>query len=175
MVNLEITTTRNNVAGILFYVVNVDSTNGSCRDQLLVKKMVGWNELFPLPFLPNFMSMICLIWNCRGAGNNTFKRNMHDLISLHHLDVLVLVETKVALSFMGEFFNCRQFTASSFTDPVGRAGGIWVLWNPKMVNVSAFDVTNQAIHATVQKANFEEWVFSAIYGSTNLAARDLLW
>lgn len=137
--------------------------------------MVGWNELLPLPFLSKVLSMICLVWNCRGAGNNTFRRNMHELINLHHPDVLVLVETKIPLSDMGEFFNRRHFTASSFTDPVGRSGGIWVLWNPESANISALEVTNQAIHVTVQKANFEEWVFSAIYGSTNPAARDLLW
>jgi len=86
-----------------------------------------------------------------------------------------LVETKVPLSTLNEFFKNKGFTASSYSDPVGRSGGIWVLWDPARVNVSAVEVTNQVIHATIARADFEEWVFSAVYGSTNPVARDLMW
>lgn len=36
-------------------------------------------------------------------------------------------------------------------------------------------MTNQVIHATISRTDFEDWVFSAVYGSTNPVARDLMW
>ncbi|KAH7864210.1 hypothetical protein Vadar_027048 [Vaccinium darrowii] len=100
---------------------------------------------------------------------------MDDLLKNHGPDLLVLVETKVPLSSMNDFFKKRGFNASSFSDPIGRAGGIWVLWDSRKVTVSAVEVTNQVIHATISRADFDDWIFSAVYGSTNPTARDLMW
>lgn len=84
-----------------------------------VKKLVGWNELLPLPYLHKHFSMICLIWNCRGAGNSVFRRTMADLLRNHNPDFLVLVETKVPFATLNEFFKSKGFTASSYSGPVG--------------------------------------------------------
>ncbi|KAH7854791.1 hypothetical protein Vadar_017858 [Vaccinium darrowii] len=100
---------------------------------------------------------------------------MSDLLINHGPDILVLVETKVPFSSMNDFFKSNGFNANSFSNPVGRSGGIWVLWDSMKVNVSAVEVTNQVIHATISRADFEDWVFSAVYGSTNLMACDLMW
>lgn len=75
----------------------------------------------PLPQL-DLLSMDLLIWNCRGAGNNKFKRNMRDLVQIHKPDLVVLMETKVEFKAMGLFFNGMGFTASAYVDPIGRSG-----------------------------------------------------
>ncbi|KAH7843109.1 hypothetical protein Vadar_012712 [Vaccinium darrowii] len=90
-------------------------------------------------------------------------------------DVLVLVETKVPLASLTDFFSKKGFTANSFSDPVGHFGGIWVLWNPINVAVSAVEVTSQAIHATISRVDCEEWIFTAVYGSPNPTCKDLMW
>ncbi|KAH7859872.1 hypothetical protein Vadar_006549 [Vaccinium darrowii] len=69
----------------------------------------------------------------------------------------------------------KYVTANSFSDPVGRSGGIWVLWNPINVAVFAVEVTSQAIHATISRVDCEEWIFTAVYGSPNPTCRDLMW
>ncbi|KAI8020721.1 hypothetical protein LOK49_LG03G03476 [Camellia lanceoleosa] len=89
--------------------------------------------------------------------------------------MLVLMETKVGLSSMGMFFNNMGFTASSNVEPTGRAGGIWVLWDLNQVGFRVYEATFQAIHVTMQKEDFEEWVLSAIYASPNARQRDELW
>ncbi|KAH7837957.1 hypothetical protein Vadar_020054 [Vaccinium darrowii] len=68
---------------------------------------------------------------------------MADLFKNHNPDFLVLVETKVPFATLNEFFKSKGFTARSYSDPVGRSGGIWVLWDPARVNVSVVEVTNQ--------------------------------
>lgn len=63
-----------------------------------------------------------LTWNCRGAGNDNFKRNFRDIIHEHKPEVIALLETKVALNSMGMFFKNLGLTAATHVDPTGRAG-----------------------------------------------------
>ncbi|KAI7991201.1 hypothetical protein LOK49_LG12G00888 [Camellia lanceoleosa] len=120
-------------------------------------------------------SMKILIWNCRGAGNNTFKRNLRELLNIHKPEILVLMETKVPFSSLGNFFNNLGFSASTVVDPVGRMGGIWMLWDTAHVNVRTSSVSNQFIQATIHREDYEEWIFSAVYASPNPANRETLW
>lgn len=125
----------------------------------------------------NFPSMDLLkllIRNCRGAGNKTFKRNLVEILRSHKPEILILMETKVAFSKMGNFFNRLGFTASTIVGPIGRVGGIWILWDTNHVNVRASSVGPQVIHATIPKEDYEEWVLAAVYASPNPLLRDLV-
>ncbi|KAL7249819.1 hypothetical protein ACSBR1_011904 [Camellia fascicularis] len=59
---------------------------------------------------------------------------MKELLHLHKLEILILMETKVTFSSIGNFFNNLGFSASTIVDPVGRSGGIWLIWNTNHVN-----------------------------------------
>ncbi|CAL5359793.1 unnamed protein product [Camellia sinensis] len=104
------------------------------EDQTNARSILGLPEVANWPTLP-LLSMELLIWNCRGAGNDQFRRNLHELVQMHKPDMLILLETKVGLHKMGMFFNNLGYTASSHIDPTGRSGGIWLLWNPNQINV----------------------------------------
>ncbi|KAI8010911.1 hypothetical protein LOK49_LG06G02303 [Camellia lanceoleosa] len=119
--------------------------------------------------------MIVMLWNCRGAGNKIFKRNFRELIRVHRPNVVALFETKVPFSSIGLFFNHMGFTASTIVDPVGRVRGIWLIWDPTQVSVSAYIANSQVIQATVKRKNFEEWVLVAIYASPNPGMCQNLW
>ncbi|KAI8004098.1 hypothetical protein LOK49_LG08G00289 [Camellia lanceoleosa] len=127
------------------------------------------------PIFPSMDLLRLLFWNCRGAGNNTFKRNLVEIIKAHKPEILVLMETKVALSKLANFFNRLGFTASTIIDPVGRVGGIWIIWDTSQVNVRASTVNPQVIYATVHKEDYEEWVLAVVYASSNPTLRDQLW
>ncbi|KAL7209332.1 hypothetical protein ACSBR1_030960 [Camellia fascicularis] len=116
-----------------------------------------------------------LFWNCWGASNNNFKHNLTEIIKTHKPEILVLLETKVPFSKMGNFFNRLGLTASTIVDPIGRVGGIWIVWDTSQVIMRASSVTPQAIHATIHKADYDEWVLTAIYASPNPVMRDHLW
>lgn len=117
-----------------------------------------------------------LVWNCRGAGNNTFRNTFSELVNTYHPDVVALLETKFCIiSSMGMFFNNKGFTSASYVDPIGKAGGIWLLWDPGQVKVTTTHITNQVIHATISKDPFEEWLLSAVYASPNPRSRESLW
>ncbi|KAL7247368.1 hypothetical protein ACSBR2_002308 [Camellia fascicularis] len=119
--------------------------------------------------------MDLFIWNCRGAGNARFRRNLRELVRLHQPDMMVLMETKVEISTMGMFFNNLGYTASTHVDPIGRSGGIWLLWNPSQLNVRVQNASSQIITATISRQDYPDWVLSAIYASPNICLRDELW
>ncbi|KAL7228900.1 hypothetical protein ACSBR2_007568 [Camellia fascicularis] len=118
--------------------------------------------------------MDLFIWNCRGAGNARFRRNLRELVRLHQPDMMVLMETKVEISTMGMFFNNLGYTASTHVDPIGRSGGIWLLWNPSQLNVRVQNASSQIITATISRQDYPDWVLSAIYASPNIRLRDEL-
>ncbi|KAI7996413.1 hypothetical protein LOK49_LG10G01686 [Camellia lanceoleosa] len=135
------------------------------RIRTIVKDLVTDS---PLQF-PSMDLLKLLFWNCRGAGNNNFKRNFVEIIRTHKPEIIILMETKVTFSSMGDFFNRLGFTASTFVDPVGRVGGIWIIWDTNHVNVRASSVSSQAIHATIHKEDFEEWVLAAVMPAQTLS------
>lgn len=85
----------------------------------------------------------------------------------HNPYVVALLEIKVSFVSMGNFFESFNRLASKIVDPVGRVGRIWILWNPNNVDIQPVHLSPQAIHVTVAKRNFEDWVFTAVYGSLN--------
>ncbi|KAI7988231.1 hypothetical protein LOK49_LG13G01142 [Camellia lanceoleosa] len=87
----------------------------------------------------------------------------------------VPMETKVQLSSMGLFFNKLSFTASTHMDPVGKCGGIWMLWDPFKSTVMALDANSQVIHAKIKRDNFSDWILSAMYASPIPRSHDALW
>jgi hypothetical protein len=44
----------------------------------------------------NILSMKILLWNCRGAGNPSFRRNFAELMRSHQPIIVVLVKTKIS-------------------------------------------------------------------------------
>ncbi|KAI8027305.1 hypothetical protein LOK49_LG02G02848 [Camellia lanceoleosa] len=111
------------------------TTRSTALSQTLVRNMGGLSPSEPLPHLPTCPSMNIMLWNCRGAGNKTFRRNFKEITRTHRPEVVALFETKVLFSSMGLFFNNLGYTASTIVDPVGRVGGIWLLWNPTHVSL----------------------------------------
>ncbi|KAI8013561.1 hypothetical protein LOK49_LG05G01094 [Camellia lanceoleosa] len=142
-------------------------------NQEKVRDISGLSSLDQFPIFPNRSSMDVMLWNCRGAGNKVFKRNFRELIRVHRPDVVALFETKVTFSSMGLFFNNLGFTSSTVVDPIGRVGGIWLIWNPTQVSVSAYVATSQVIQATIKRENFKEWILSVVYASPNISRHKL--
>ncbi|KAI7980987.1 hypothetical protein LOK49_Contig84G00005 [Camellia lanceoleosa] len=116
------------------HMVDVKPTRPLKDDQRSVRNILGLSEIEDWPNL-KMSAMDMIIWNCRGAGNARFRRTLWELVSLHKPDMLILMETKVELHTMGMFFNNLGYTASTHVDPIGRSGGIWLLWNPSQANV----------------------------------------
>lgn len=60
------------------------------------------------------------------------------------------METKVTFSSLGNFNNLG-FSTSTMVDPIGRMGGIWMLWDTDHANVLTSSVPSQYIQATIHR------------------------
>ncbi|KAI8011058.1 hypothetical protein LOK49_LG06G03032 [Camellia lanceoleosa] len=143
-------------------------------DQKSVRSILGLLETESWPTY-QMSSMDLLIWNCRGAGNDRFRRNLRELVQMHKPDMLILMETKVELNSMGMFFNNLGYTASTHVDPIERSGGIWLLWIPSLLNVQVNEASSQMITTTISRQEYPEWILAAIYASSNPRMQDELW
>lgn len=69
--------------------------------RIRVYKLLGFNRQASLHDNLSMDSFNLLIWNCRGAGIDNFKRNFKDLIRSHNPEIVGLLETKVSFRTMG--------------------------------------------------------------------------
>lgn len=73
--------------------------------RIRVYKLLGFNRQASLRDNLFMDSFNLLIWNCRGAGIDNFKRNFKDLIRSHNPEIVGLLETKVSFRTMGTIFK----------------------------------------------------------------------
>lgn len=96
-------------------------------------------------------------------------------LMLINLILLVSWKLKLVCPLWGSFFINLGLTESVSVDPLGRSGGVWVLWDPKKVSVTTIKMNTQVIHVNVKKNNFQDWVLSTVYASPLPRNRDVLW
>ena len=92
----------------------------------------------------------------QAALNPNFRRSITDLINCHSHSLLIVTETRVGGARAKEITDSLPFDGAMHTDTIGYDGGIWLLWNSDVVDVSILAATEQEIHAVikVQSSNF---------------------
>lgn len=101
--------------------------------------------------------MKIMLWNCRGAHNQEFCRNLQFLLTWNNLSILCLTETKMA-------DHTDLLTKYNYTDLIqvaaqGQSGVIVLLWRTNELAVNPVAVTSQEIHASVQVNKAPPWFF----------------
>ena len=75
------------------------------------------------------VTMILLSWNCRGLENHTAVRDLCQLVKEKKPTFVFLIETKSYKNKMEALRRKLRFTCLFFVDPVGRSGGLTLLWH----------------------------------------------
>ncbi|XP_070016761.1 uncharacterized protein [Nicotiana sylvestris] len=100
--------------------------------------------------------MKILLWNCRGANNPIFRRNLDAILHANTPSVLALTENRMAdhdiLLQQLPFTDLLQVPASGFS------GEIALLWNNHEVTIEPMVLTEQEIHATVKELEVTRFV-----------------
>ncbi|GLT89654.1 hypothetical protein SLE2022_076310 [Rubroshorea leprosula] len=76
---------------------------------------------------------------------------------------------------MSSLISKLNFDSSTKVDAQGFSGGIWVLWNSYVGEVSMLERTAQMITVLVKCPHLEPWIFSAVYASPTPSIREQLW
>ncbi|KAL8153455.1 hypothetical protein V2J09_011215 [Rumex salicifolius] len=118
------------------------------------------NSLFPMKNI----SMV--FWNTRGVGNAIFLSSINELIRLHDISIIVLVETRVSRLRADRICGQIGFNGALHVDVQGFVGGIWLLWH-----------TSNIGHITVEiyRCGEEPWLLSTIYAAPQANKRLHLW
>lgn len=88
-----------------------------------------------------------MLWNCRGANNNDFRRNFHSLLDYHSPTLVVLFETHMHdhTVLRDDFY----FTNFYEVPATGQAGGIVILWHDNLLAVENLAMTEQEVHVMI--------------------------
>jgi len=116
------------------------------------------------------------VWNCRGAMKPSFRSTIHDLTNFHSPGIVVVTETRISGSRAGEILRTLPYDGIHTTNPIGYAGGIWLLCHRDMVGMDVLTATKQEIHAIFKVLSSPSpWLLSSIYGSPRFEERQILW
>lgn len=95
-----------------------------------------------------------------------------DLVRDFTPTILIVTKTRVGGSRTKEIMDRLPFNGAIHVDTVGYTGGIWLLWNSDVVEITQLASTEQEIHALVQVSSSSlSWIIYTIYASPRL----ILW
>ncbi|XP_059064693.1 uncharacterized protein LOC131856787 [Cryptomeria japonica] len=120
--------------------------------------------------------MRIVTWNVRGLVASD-KRGMlkRHLVKIA-IDIVLIQETKCISEDIDKLIRfCKEWNGI-FSPAFGRAGGLGILWNPSLVNITKSFEEKQGLSCQVQhrlsKLELELW---NIYGPTNSQEKAKLW
>jgi hypothetical protein len=92
------------------------------------------------------MSIIC--WNCRGLGNHSAVRDLHQMVKEKRPTLVFLMETLLCNKKADFLIIKLNFDYMFVVDRVGRSGGLILLWNAH-TNVMIHNFSRCHINAIV--------------------------
>ncbi|KAL0016452.1 hypothetical protein SO802_003521 [Lithocarpus litseifolius] len=120
--------------------------------------------------------MNIIVWNSRGILKPNFQNHVRELTRVHDPALFVVMETHLGGERAKEITDRLSYEGAIHTNTIGRAGGLWVLWNSDKAELFQLTSIEQEIHVSVKVYNSKfTWIFSTVYASPRLAERSILW
>ncbi|KAF7812326.1 reverse transcriptase [Senna tora] len=127
------------------------------------------------PYCDTFMDFNILCWNARGAASAEFRQVFMDLKNRYSPNVVFIYETRVGSNGAKSILNNLGYSGYFKVDLLGYAGGLWVLWNSREINLTVQGSTFQEIHATLEVRDQPLMLISFIYANPLLERRRFVW
>ncbi|KAK8930530.1 hypothetical protein KSP39_PZI016989 [Platanthera zijinensis] len=117
-----------------------------------------------------------LFWNCRGASKLTSRARLHELVCAYHPIAVLLLETR------RQAFNRRDIDKLIGRNwrfevvlPLGKSGGIVLLWLDDIIRVSNVVKNQQFLLASILSSTGSTWQLEAVYASKSMQRRCVVW
>ncbi|KAF7837230.1 uncharacterized protein G2W53_005712 [Senna tora] len=114
-------------------------------------------------------------WNVRGAASDDFRRVFRDIARRHNPSVVLLTETRVTGDRADGIISTLGYDGFHKVDPMGFAGGLWLLWDTAKVNLIVLGSSFQGITATLEVSNHNPFLVTFVYASPDKTKRTTLW
>lgn len=115
-----------------------------------------------------------LIWNVRRAAKRHFARSIRDLVRLHHIQVLAILEPQISGDRALATINRLGFDHYYVVDAYGFLGGLWFLWHDLEVHFQIVECSHHSITALIAH-NTHKWLFTTVYANPSASLRKNLW
>lgn len=120
--------------------------------------------------------MTILIWNVRGLNRPSMQAEIRTKIQKMKLDLVILLETRVKQtsyhSVSSSVVPNGWMESSNMND--GSSARIWILWNPRVTQVTISSKSAQCMHCEIKYGDLV-FFLSACYGFNNYIQRKDLW
>jgi hypothetical protein len=118
--------------------------------------------------------MTLLSWNCRGLGSPQAVRDLCQLAKENRARILFLMETKCSKVRIEMVRVKLGFTGAFTVDPVGRSGGLALLWKEEQ-EVEIQNFSRRHINAIIMEEGVQPWKLTGFYGHPEWAKRHEAW
>ena len=124
------------------------------------------------------MKIKILSWNVRGVNNSEKRKVIKQFIRDQRVDLVCLQETKVQNMNlrMVRSLGARRFLDWVSVDAMGSAGGILLMWDKRILEVS--ETVCGIFTASCSFRNVEDgfqWIFIGVYGSVLANLKEDMW
>lgn len=108
-------------------------------------------------------------------GSKESWRVLWDMITVRKPDILVLLEPKISGGKADMVCSKLHFDEWVRVECQGLSGGIWLFWKPGVVSLRVISSNPQFLNCCIDYGESKHWFLSLVYGSPNVASRNLLW
>lgn len=115
-----------------------------------------------------------LAWNVRGAASSDFRRVFVNLVGRHKPNLVLLTKTRVGGDRAEQIISNLGYQAWFKVDPMGYAGGLWLLWDSSQIKLTVHGNTFQEIHTSAEVCGCPSVFISFVYASPVRARRKIL-
>ncbi|XP_048422575.1 uncharacterized protein LOC125469371 [Pyrus x bretschneideri] len=115
-----------------------------------------------------------MVWNVRGAGGKPFSVTAKDLVRLNKVNIFAILEPRISGERAIEVIKGLGFSNYYVVDANGFSGGVWLLWNNEVVNLTVVACSSQTITAVVMDGQIQ-WMLTVVYASPCPRVRSHLW
>ena len=118
--------------------------------------------------------MSCVIWNCRGLGNQLAVQELVEVVQAKAPSVVFLAETLADEARLDYVKDRIRFDKKIFVQRVNKGGGLALFWNIDIeVDIESSSLNH--IDATISKSSGEAWHFTGFYGEPKTHMRHESW
>ena len=118
--------------------------------------------------------MSCIVWNCRGLGNQLTVQELVDLVQAKGLAVMFLAETLADEARLDYVKDRIHFDIKFFVQRENRGGGLVLYWkNDIEVEVESSSLSH--IDTVINKNSGKAWRFTDFYGNPETHRRSESW
>lgn len=116
-----------------------------------------------------------LVWNCWGVGTWGTLRYLQELIKIHKISIVALLEPRIHSSKFVPQFHSEAMTYMITVEARGFAGGIWLMWNQQEVDIEEISSNEKILNVLIQEEGKIRCLLSVVYASPTITMRMELW